>query len=78
MRAHCGRWVIGEHVGGSFEFWRSARPGKSFGQVQSFSPGGYKRWHTVRTRYEDGKRTWGRYEAVIHGTFVGRCPYCTV
>ena len=43
----------------------SVRPGESFGQVENFSPGRYKRWHTVRTQYEDGKRTWGRYEAVM-------------
>ena len=54
-----------------------AGPGESFGHTQNFSPGGYKRWHTVRTRYEDGKRTWGRYEAFMD-PFVGRCPYCTV
>ena len=56
---------------------RPARPGESFGHTQNFSPGGYKRWHTVRARYEHGKRTWGRYEAVMD-PFVGRCPYFTV
>ena len=46
--------------------------------AQSFGHalGGYKRWHMVRTRYEDSKRTWGWYEAVLE-PFMGRCPYFT-
>ena len=54
-----------------------ARPGESFGHTLSFSPGGYKRWHTVRTRHEHGKRTGGRNEVVMD-PFVGRCSYFTV
>ena len=59
--------------------WRPVKAGESFGQAQNISSGGYKWWHTVRTRYmyEDGKMTWARYEAVME-PFVGRCPYCTV
>ena len=30
----------------------------------------------MRTWYEDGKRTWAWYKAVMD-PFVGRCPYCT-
>ena len=34
--------------------------------IQNFSPGGYKRWHTVRTRYED-KRTWAARDGPVWG-----------
>ena len=37
------------------------------------------RWHMVRTRYEDGKRTCGRYKA-SYGPVRGAVPilYCIV
>ena len=63
------RWTRWWSVSG----WRDpTSPGESFGPTQNFSPGGYKRWHTVRTRYEDGKRTlWTRLWGGAH-------TYCIV
>ena len=53
MRAHGWELSDGWELNMMVARLRPTRPGESFEHAQNFSPGGYKRWHTVRTRYEE-------------------------